>query len=101
MLTARQRDVLSFIRDFAACGPYLPTYQEIASGCDFSSTTQAYGVVTRLVERGFLVRHDRRLYFAPPRVRGIAVPVAYCPQCDGDMIPVQSACPGCGWRKAA
>lgn len=97
MLTPKQRRVLDYITSCVRRDGRSPTYREIQAACGLSSTGHVGPFVNQLVERGFLRRQPGQERGLQPIVRGVAVPAAHCPDCDGDVIPNgQHACPQCG-----
>lgn len=56
MLTDRQLQFLTFLKEFEAEHGIMPTYREIRDGCGFGSTNTIYNYVRKLQAIG-LVRH--------------------------------------------
>lgn len=60
-LTARQREVLEFLRAYAdEHDGASPTYREIQRGLGLSSVSRISGIIAALEERGFIVRNEGR-----------------------------------------
>lgn len=60
-LTARQREVLEFLRSYAdEHHGASPTYREIQRGLGLSSVSRIAGIIAALEERGFIVRIEGR-----------------------------------------
>ena len=59
-LTARQQEILDFIRRFSRQEGYPPTMREIASTFGFSSTNAAASHVKALEKKGAIRRHGQR-----------------------------------------
>lgn len=86
MLTARQSEVLGFLRTYSDLNGIMPTLDEVAQGCGFASKSNAKIVIDGLVERGFVRRmanKARALELVQP-----AMPPGYV---EGQPIPVRQA----------
>lgn len=55
MLTDREVQFLTFLKEFDAEHGFMPTYREIRDGCGFGSTNTIYNYVRRLQEKGHLL----------------------------------------------
>jgi repressor LexA len=53
-LTKRQKEILTFIKDYRESFGYAPTFQEIASHFKFSSKGTVYKHIKNLMEKGFI-----------------------------------------------
>ena len=56
MLTDREVEFLTFLREFEAEYGFMPSYRQICAGCGFRSTHSPFYYVHRLQEKGHL-RH--------------------------------------------
>lgn len=77
-LTPKQKQVLSFIRDYAAVHGYAPTQQEIARHFGFRSLGTVQNYLVRLEEQGLLRRSwnaKRALEVVGPEGSGPALPL--------------------------
>lgn len=59
-LTPRQTETFVFVERYIAENGRAPSTQEIADAIGVSSLATAYCMVTRLVERGWLLRRKKR-----------------------------------------
>lgn len=71
---ARQRDVYYFIKHFMSAYGASPTYQEICKGCRIKSKSHAYGLVSHLIDEGYLekkrdINTNRQLKLTKKRYR--------------------------------
>ena len=57
IVRARQRDVYYFIKHFIAAYKASPTYKEICGGCRIKSKSHAYGLVSHLIEEGYIEKY--------------------------------------------
>ena len=95
-LSAKQRRILEYIRDFIGEGDYPPSIRQIQEACDISSTSVVdYNL--RILERLGYIRHDREVSRAiellqPGGRRPRVVPVPIIGTiAAGQPIPVPSA----------
>jgi len=66
MLTAKQSELIRFIRSSTASKGYGPSYREMAQALDLRSTSGVHRLVSGLEDRGFIAR-------LPGRARSIQI----------------------------
>lgn len=59
-MTKKQRDALSFIKDFTETNGYTPSFIEIRDALGLSSKSGVHRLLTSLAEQGFIRRLPRR-----------------------------------------
>lgn len=83
--TARQREVLSFVRHFTASRGFPPTMREIGEHFGMSSTNGVNDHLDALERRGLLVRYNYQARSARVTAEGERVlnhvPLDCCPTC--------------------
>lgn len=58
MLTTRQREILSFIREFTKSQGYPPTVREIGDGVGITAPATVHAILTSLQTSGHLTREE-------------------------------------------
>lgn len=72
MLTARQAQVLAYLRAFIAGEGIAPTFEEIMDGCSIASKSTVHRALSVMQERGYI----RRLKGSPRGIELLVRPVA-------------------------
>ena len=82
-LTERQMEVLAFVKETVRESGMAPSYEEIAAAFDVSKGN-AHALVTKLVDRGYLIK-------VPGAARSLQITVTCCPNCGHVLEPVVAA----------
>ena len=55
-MTKNELRVLKFVKNFIRKNTYSPSYEEIALGCGYSSSSNAFKICVQLIQKGYLAK---------------------------------------------